>query len=694
MKKITLLYCFLIFSTIVFGQTSKTVNVTTAGTLSTLITTSEAKTITTLTITGNIDARDVAFMRDKVLYLATLDLSSASIKAYTGIYGTYDITTIAYPANEMPLCSFYNATTFTYKGTLTTIKLPTTLTSIGGSAFYNCYGLTGTFTLPASVTYIGSYALYGCSLLSAFVVETANKRFSSNNGVLFNKNQDSLFICPSAKTGSFTIPQTVVSIGASAFESCYNLTGTLTIPSAVKSIGSYAFYHCTGFTGDITFPSSMVSIGDCAFSGCTGLSGTITIPKSLISLGYFVFFKCNNVKSYQVDLSNILYSSNNDALYSKNQDTLFICPGGKAGSFTIASTVKAIGSYAFYNCSKLTGSMVIPATVSYIGSYAFYGCNLLTSFVVDIQNIKYLSNNGVLFTKNQDTLIVFPIGKIGSYSIPNTVKCVATCALCNCTNISGSMFIPPSVSSIGEYAFYGLTQLTSFEVDPANAVYSSKDGLLLDYKQDSLYVCPPGKSGIYVIPNTVVYINKCAFDGCTGLTEITVPNSVNNIGEYAFEYCTGLIKIYLPPNLTTIGSGALYNCNKLQLISIANPTPPTIDYYTFYLVPQTSCQLIVPVGSSSSYLAATYWKNFTNINENSFPQSVSYLVNTVGVRVYALNEEIMIEGVQKDENIEVYSLVGKHIATLKSNGSKTTIQVQKGELYMIKTKSGTTKIAI
>ena len=240
MKKINLLLIFCLSALSIYGQT-KTVSVTTAGTLSTLITTAETTSISTLTVTGSIDARDFVFMRDNLSVLASLDISGASIKAYTGTVGTYSGVTIIYPANELPLCAFYNANTITYKSTIATIKLPSTLKSIGGSAFYYCYGLTGIFTLPASVTTIGSYALYGCTGLSAYSVDAANTRYSSSNGILFNKKQDSLFICPSAKTGTFTIPSTVTYIGASAFDNCSGLTGSLTLPASLKTIDSYAF---------------------------------------------------------------------------------------------------------------------------------------------------------------------------------------------------------------------------------------------------------------------------------------------------------------------------------------------------------------------------------------------------------------------------------------------------------------------
>ena len=691
MKKTSLLFCLTLFSLLIFGQVSKSLNVTTPGTLSTLMTATEANTITNLTLTGNIDSRDVAYMRDKILFLSVLDLSVAKIKAYTGIDGTYALASIEYPANEMPLCAFYNASTLSYKYSLTSIKLPTTLTSIGGSAFYYCYSLAGTFNIPASVTSIGSYALYGCSSLSAYTVETANTRYSSNNGVLFNKKQDSLFICPSAKTGSYIIPSTVVYIGASAFDYCYNLTGSLTIPSTVKTIGSYAFYYCSGFTGGLTIPSSMTSISDGTFYGCTGLTGTVTIPKSITSIGSYSFFECNKLSSFQVDALNSKYTSLNDVLFTKTLDTLLICPAAKTGSYTIPSTVKGIGSYAFYNCTGLSGPLFIPKSVGLIGSYAFYGCTLLSAYEVDAQNTRYLSNNGVLFNKNQDSLLVCPSGKTGSYSIPSTVKNIGTYSFYYCTGLTGSINIPASVSTIGNYAFYGCTQLTAFQADAANNFFSSIDGVLLNKNQDSLFICPLGKTGKYSIPNNITAIDYSAFDGCVGLTSIVIPNSVSSIGSYAFEYCTGLTEILLPKNIKTIDIGAFYSCSNLLKFSIQNPVPPTIDYYTFNLVDKTVCKLLVPVGSLTAYQTSNYWNEFSLISESSFTAIPSVILYNE-VKIYKNELLLIVEGTKLGELVEVYQLNGKQIYKTISSGNMLSINIPKSDLYLVKTNHKTTKI--
>jgi len=691
-KKHFLLSAFIFFSTVAFGQISKSINVVTAGTLSTLITTNEANTVTNLTVTGNINARDVAYMRDKIILLSVLDLGSANIKAYTGIDGTYALATIAYPVNELPLCAFYNASTLTYKSSLTSINLPSTLTSIGGSAFYYCYGLSGTFTIPAKVSSIGSYALYGCSALSSYVVETTNTRYSSNNGVLFNKKQDSLFICPSAKTGAYSIPLTVTYIGASAFDYCYNLTGNLTIPNSVKTIGSYAFYYCSGFTGSLTIPATITTISDGTFYGCSGLSGTVTIPQSVTSIGSYAFFDCNKLTSFQVDALNSNYSSSNDVLFTKTQDTLLTCPGGKLGSYSIPSTVKGIKTCGFYNCSSLTGSLAIPKSVGSIGNYAFYGCTQLSAYEVDPLNTKFLSNNGVLFNKNQDSLLVCPSGKTGSYSIPSGVKSIGTYSFYYCTGLTGNINIPSSVNTIGDYAFYGCNQLTSFQVDADNPVYASNEGLLFNYRQDSLFICPVGKTGKYSIPNTVTAIGYSAFDACVGLTEIIIPISVTSIGSYAFEYCTGLTNITLPKNLTSIGSAAFYSCSNLQKFSIMNPIPPTIDYLTFSLVDKTICQLLVPIGSLIAYQISSFWKEFTLAAESSFTAVQTQTANIV--RIYGHQQKIIVEGLTNGDLIEVFKLDGKQVFRAESNGNTLMIPVKKAEIYLVKTNGRIEKVVL
>jgi len=239
MKRVLLLFFIVNTTLFIYGQTTKTVNNSTSGNLKNLITATEQNTVTTLTVTGSIDARDFAFMRDKLKVLSVLNLSMASIKAYTGTEGTNTGVNTTYNAYEIPLYAFYDPALFTYKGTLTSINLPSTATKIGEKAFYYAYSLSSLNTIPASLTKIGSLAFYGCSSISSFSVAPSNPRYSTSSGVLFNKSKDSLFIFPPAKGNSYSIPTTVKHIGSSAFDNCYKVS-SVSIPTSVTSIGSYA----------------------------------------------------------------------------------------------------------------------------------------------------------------------------------------------------------------------------------------------------------------------------------------------------------------------------------------------------------------------------------------------------------------------------------------------------------------------
>jgi len=207
---------------------------------------------------------------------------------------------------------------------------PYSVTSIGGSAFSGCSGLTSVI-IPNSVKSIGDYAFYGCSGLT-----------------------------------SVTIPNSVTSIGGSAFRSCSGLT-SVTIPNSVTSIGDYAFMDCNGLTS-VTIPNSVTSIGAGAFSYCSGLT-SVTIPNSVTSIGYEAFNRCSGLTSVTIP----------NSVTSINTNTFNGCSG--LTSVTIPNSVTSIGYKAFNGCSGLT-SVTIPNSVTSIGNYAFYGCSGLTSVTI------------------------------------------------------------------------------------------------------------------------------------------------------------------------------------------------------------------------------------------------------------------------------------------------------------------------
>ena len=177
---------------------------------------------------------------------------------------------------------------------LTSITIPDSVTIIGIWAFLGCTGLTS-ITLGNSVTSIREGVFDGCTGLISINVASGNNYYSDNNGVLFNKEKTELIKYPAGKSQtSYTIPNSVTSIGYGAFYGCTDLT-SITIPNSVTSIGTRAFYKCTGLTS-ITIPNGVTSIGDWAFWDCTGLT-SITIPNSVTSIGDSAFFDCTSLRT-------------------------------------------------------------------------------------------------------------------------------------------------------------------------------------------------------------------------------------------------------------------------------------------------------------------------------------------------------------------------------------------------------------
>jgi hypothetical protein len=214
---------------------------TTAGTLKDYVFSNPATTITDLTVTGSIDARDVQFMCDSMTMLTNLDISSSVIDAYTGTEGTEYGITWTYSANEMPMFSFYSTQTLIAKTSLLSVVLPLGLTSIGLSAFRSCSGLTSV-TFPVSLTSIGDDAFDGCNRLV-----------------------------------SVNFPTDLTAIYSYAFRGCNELT-SIVLPASLTSIGPSAFRNCSGLTEITNLNLNPITIDASVFAGVDKTACTLKVP--------------------------------------------------------------------------------------------------------------------------------------------------------------------------------------------------------------------------------------------------------------------------------------------------------------------------------------------------------------------------------------------------------------------------------
>ena len=434
--------------------------------------------LTSLTIPNSVTSiGDGAFYGCSRLTSLTIPNSVSSI----GDGAFYDCSSLTSLTIPNSVTSIGNRA-FKKCSSLTSLTIPESVTSIGDSAFENCENLTS-LTIPDSVTSIGDSAFAGCSNLTSLTIpnsltmiganpfggltlqlDNQSPYFYEEDNVLFTADKKQLLAYCSTQT-SYSIPDSVTSIGDCAFSSCSSLI-TLTIPDSVTSIGDYAFDNCKSLTS-LTITDSVSSIGKWRFCGCESLT-SLTIPNSVTAIGYSAFANCSSLISLTIP----------DSVTTIGDRAFASC--SSLTTLTIPDSVTTIGDYAFNECHSLT-SLTIPNSVTSIGDIAFEGCSSLTSLTIpnsvttigpnpfirltillDNQSPHFYVKDNILFTADKSQLIAYCSSQT-SYSIPNSVTSIGNLAFCECHSLT-SLTIPDSVTSIGDMAFYGCSSLTSLTI--------------------------------------------------------------------------------------------------------------------------------------------------------------------------------------------------------------------------------------
>lgn len=253
---------------------------------------------------------------------------------------------------------------------------------------------------------------------------------------------------------------------------------------------------------------------------------------------------------------------------------------GDSELVVIPDGIQAIDEYSFSGKENVK-KVVIPASVTYINSSAFENCSSLNDFEVAEDNEEYYTENGVIYDKKADSqLVLFPCGRDGAYSVPDTVKTIGDGAFY--TSRLESLKIPASVETIGSGIVDYCSFLTTITVSEDNAIYSSSDGIVYDKSQTRLVIVPPGISGEHTIPNTVTELGDFAFYSCYKLTKINLPGKLKTLPKGVFAGCSGLKTIQLPDGLETIEDRAFIGCTSLESITI----PEALTYFGSYVFTQ------------------------------------------------------------------------------------------------------------
>ena len=403
------------------------------------------------------------------------------------------------------------------------------VTSIGSYAFYYNIKLEA-ISIPDTVETIGNNAFDNCTKLSSVTIP---ETVTSIESYTFSD-------CNRLK--SVTIPEGVTSIGFNAFYGCSSLT-SVTIPDSVASIGYYAFSGCSGLTS-VTIPEGVTSIGNYTFYGCSSLT-SVTIPEGVTSIGRHAFDGCSGLTSIHITSLETWYSNSFGVKFPGSYD-LYL-NDALVTELIIPESVTRIGNSAFYGCSSLT-SVTIPESVTSIGDGAFKGCSSLTAIHITSLEVWCGINFGSGFPKKFNLYLNDAL--VTELIIPDSVTSLGRYAFYGCSSLT-SVTIPESVMSIGDYAFGGCSGLTSVTI-PWGVTSIGNDAF-------------NGSSSLtsVTIPEGVTSIGDYAFGGCSGLTSVTIPWGVTSIGEGVFCDCSGLTSVTIPESVTSIGDWAFYGCSDL-----------------------------------------------------------------------------------------------------------------------------------
>jgi hypothetical protein len=333
-------------------------------------------------------------------------------------------------------------------------------------------------TLEASIE-AGAYDSSGVQLanwdeLVAMGFDIDNTSDSNNFKTTMDSNTARL-----ANTVKVVIPNTVDTIGSSAFASCDTLTSVI-IPESVTSIGDAVFKDCISLE-NANIPSSVTSIGEEVFCGCNQIS-SIMIPQGTSTIDFGSFAGCEALTS--IIIPNSVTTIGEDAFSGCTNLT----------SVTIPSSVTRIESGAFFGCSSLK-NVNIPNSVTEMGDYVFECCESLESIVIP---------EGVT---EVGECMFWACTNLKSVTLPSNITEIKTCTFLECPSLE-EIHIPANVKSIGESAFDSCTELKSIHLS-----------------------------------DSVETLGSYAIAKCPNLTSITIPKSVKDIGYAALAYNTNLTTI-------------------------------------------------------------------------------------------------------------------------------------------------------
>lgn len=415
---------------------------------------------------------------------------------------------------------------------LISVEIPEGVDTIGRAAFADCTSLQFV-QLPSTVSL--RYPFINCPSLKEIRVAKKNPFYSSEDGVLFNKDKTVLLKYPSNKADTvYRIPDTVKELEWNAFDGVKSLV-RIAFPGSLHNIQEGVFRDCPSLT-TLEIPKSLQYISHKYFAKCNSLNSVIlaegidtldlyrfrlhpksvTFPASLQSLGivFYEGFPIPDFGEIKVSPDNRIFMSEDGVLYNKDQTKVILYPSLKQDSvYIVPSGVKTI--QGFHSLGSHIKTLVLSDSLESIDYSTLMRCKSLDTMVI---------NHEFRLTRLSRTppRTFFPY-RVRSIRIGKNVN-------------------------IDEMAGYLACDTYEFIVSEENPEYSSEDGVVFNKDKTRLILYPAGrKDSVYVVPSTVKEIDPAAFNRANYLTTLILPDGLKTIDQSLLYLCPSIKKLRLPP---------------------------------------------------------------------------------------------------------------------------------------------------
>ncbi len=512
-------------------------------------------------------------------------------------------------------------------------------------------------------------------------------RNSSNNRWISSAPWGSYY----EKIKAIVIEEGITNIGNYAFYGLYNATA-FNLPESLISIGLSAFSNCNNLSGKLVIPEGVVSVGDGAFVSCQGLTSA-KLPSTLTFIGTESFLY-SGVSEIEVAEENEVYSSASGALLSKDGKTLIIVPSGKTGSFNVPETVEIIENEAVLDVN--IKELVLPESVKTIKSYAINGdLNIIVEGVLSDVESNAISGYGNYY----NTSVYFMAGapqnvasnafngnNVNLYYLKGTEDkwtfdenglwngyTVTPFEMGGEVEFDPSLYVDSgycgkdpfggknmawTLDSAGTLRIFGKGEMQDYEearlpngnwsvTSPWAKHYSRIKSIVFEEGITSIGVWAFGRfydySGRIDIPDSVTHIGDKAFLDCENMSALTLGEGVEYIGHQTFSYCYKVTAIYIPANIKEL-NGMQFQDSGIKNFTVSKDNEYYCSEDGVVFSKDKKELVIVPYGRTGSYTVPEFVETIgydvfcdTGITEVVIPENVKTIEGGTFFRGNSMN---------------------------------------------------------